>query len=301
MRRALAASAPILQFEGITPCGALAAVTTRAFAKSSHLCVQAIRESWDVIKNVSSTAEGAAAISERFHICGNFTPKNYTGFRDWLNDVYQNLAMVNYPYANNFLAPVPAHPVREACKFLNKTFGSNDELLEGIYQAISVFQNYTGQTQCNDLSQGSGTLDASGWDYQICNEMVMPMCSDGVNDMFYKEDWDLRKYRAKCEKDFHVTPDVDKAVLMFGGRKISAASNIIFSNGDLDPWSSGGVLHTISDSLIAVYMEGAAHHLDLRAANPNDPESVVKARTLEKKYITKWLMQDARGRQPVLA
>lgn len=298
---ALAASAPILQFEGITPCGALAAVTTRAFAKSSQLCVQAIRESWDVIKNMSSTAEGAAAIAERFHICGNFTPKNYTGFRDWLNDLYQNLAMVNYPYANSFLAPVPAHPVREACKFLNKTFRSNDELLEGIYQAISVFQNYTGQTQCNDLSKGSGTLDASGWDYQSCNEMVMPMCSDGVNDMFYKDDWDLRKYRAKCEKDFHVTPDVDKAVLMFGGRKISAASNIIFSNGDLDPWSSGGVLHTISDSLIAVYMEGAAHHLDLRASNPDDPESVVKARTLEKKYITKWLMQDARGRQPVLA
>lgn len=101
---ALAASAPILQFQGLTPCGALSAVTTRAFAKSSQLCVQAIRNSWDVIKNMSSTVEGAAAIAERFHICGNYTPKNYTAFRDWLNDLYQNLAMVNYPYQNDFLA-----------------------------------------------------------------------------------------------------------------------------------------------------------------------------------------------------
>lgn len=288
---ALAASAPILQFQGITPCGALNAVITKAFRKESELCVEAIRKSWDVIENMSSTAEGAQAIAERFHICGNYTPKNYTDLRDWMTDLYANLAMVNYPYDNSFLAPVPGHPVREACKFLNTTFGNNDTLLDGIYQAISVFQNYTGQTQCNDLSKGSGTLDADGWNYQSCNEMVMPMCSDGVNDMFYKKDWDLNEVRKKCEKDFHVTPDVYKAALMFGGRNISAASNIIFSNGDLDPWSAGGVLNTISDSLIALYMEGAAHHLDLRASNPADPESVVKARKIEAEYITKWIRE----------
>ncbi|KAL1438563.1 hypothetical protein MTO96_047922 [Rhipicephalus appendiculatus] len=256
---ALAASAPILQFQDITPCGA--------------------------------QTEGAQAIGERFHLCGNYTSKNFTNLRDWLTDLYANLAMVNYPYDNSFLAPVPGHPVREACKFLNRTFDNDDALLEGLYQAISIFQNYTGQTQCNDLSKSTGTLDADGWNYQSCNEMVMPLCSDGVNDMFDKQDWDLNEVRKKCERDFHVTPDVHKAELIFGGRNIAAASNIIFSNGDLDPWSAGGVLETISDSLIAIYMEGAAHHLDLRSSNPADPESVVKARALEKKYITKWLRE----------
>lgn len=290
---ALAASAPILQFQDITPCGAQSAVITGAFRKDSELCVEAIRKSWGIIKNMSSTVEGAQAIGERFHICGNYTPKNYTNLRDWLTDLYANLAMINYPYENSFLAPVPGHPVREACKFLNRTFDNDNALLQGIYQAISIFQNYTGQTQCNDLSKSSGTLDADGWNYQACSEMVMPLCSDGVNDMFDKQDWDINEVRKKCEKDYHVTPDVYKASLIFGGRNIAAASNIIFSNGDLDPWSAGGVLETISDSLIAIYMEGAAHHLDLRSSNPADPESVVRARVLEKKYITKWLREAA--------
>jgi lysosomal Pro-X carboxypeptidase len=42
-----------------------------------------------------------------------------------------------------------------------------------------------------------------------------------------------------------MTPKYDWALDFFGGRNIvrdfSSYSNIVFSNGDLDPWSAGGV------------------------------------------------------------
>lgn len=44
--RALAASAPILQFQDITRCGDYNQVVTKAFGEASAKCVENIRKSW---------------------------------------------------------------------------------------------------------------------------------------------------------------------------------------------------------------------------------------------------------------
>lgn len=59
----------------------------------------------------------------------------------------------------------------------------------------------------------------------------------------------------------------------------------------LDPWHPFGVLQNLSDSLLAIVIEDAAHHLDLRAANPMDPPSVLTAREFEKRVIRKWIQE----------
>jgi lysosomal Pro-X carboxypeptidase len=68
-------------------------------------------------------------------------------------------------------------------------------------------------------------------------------------------------------------------------------SNIIFSNGELDPWHAGGVLTTINSQSISLVIADAAHHLDLRLPNAADPESVTQARQIETEWIAKWIDQ----------
>ena len=63
------------------------------------------------------------------------------------------------------------------------------------------------------------------------------------------------------------------------------------SNGLLDPWHVGGVLESLSESLVAVVIPNGAHHIDMRASNPADPPDVVAAREMEKEEISKWLSQ----------
>lgn len=55
-----------------------------------------------------------------------------------------------------------------------------------------------------------------------------------------------------CIADWGVAPRPLWADNEWGGRRISAASNIVFSNGLLDPWHGGGVLEDVSDSLPAL-------------------------------------------------
>jgi len=92
-----------------------------------------------------------------------------------------------------------------------------------------------------------------------------------------------------------MTPQPDWALDFFGGhnpyRDFKDASNIIFSNGELDPWHAGGVTYNVSNATIALVIKDSAHHLDLRLPNPLDPTSLAEARMIETATITNWITE----------
>jgi lysosomal Pro-X carboxypeptidase len=136
--------------------------------------------------------------------------------------------------------------------------------------------------------------------------------------MFPASIWNITSISNDCFENFGVRPQVDLVNKLYGGKHISSASNIIFrwlfrirflgisiiiiifffnlsfcffSNGLLDPWSSGGVLKNMSKSVLAVIIPEGAHHLDLRFSNSADPVSVRIARYYYKDHIKKWIKQ----------
>ena len=50
-------------------------------------------------------------------------------------------------------------------------------------------------------------------------------------------------------------------------------------------------MRNVGKSVIALIIPEGAHHLDLRGSDPNDPQSVIKARELEQLAIKKWINQ----------
>ncbi len=63
---------------------------------------------------------------------------------------------------------------------------------------------------------------------QACTEMVMPMCTDGVQDMFEPEEWNFQAFSDECNAMFGVRPRADWAGTVYGGKDIASHSNIIF-------------------------------------------------------------------------
>lgn len=125
--------------------------------------------------------------------------------------------------------------------------------------------------------------------FQSCTEMVMPMCTTGVYDMFENEPFDKEVFSSQCKKKWLIEPSYKLPIIEYGGKNLKYFSNIIFSNGLLDPWASGGVLRNFSDSIVAVIIPEGAHHLDLMDDNENDPDSVIQARSFHKNTLTKWI------------
>lgn len=147
--------------------------------------------------------------------------------------------------------------------------------------------------------------------------MVMPMCSNGITDMFKPSAWDFTEYSENCYRTYNIRPQLHMVEKQYGGKNIQWASNIIFrfaskvlyllyfwhnkltsdirdliySNGSLDPWLSGGVTYSVSPNVIIFILPGAAHHLDLRTANKNDPPSVVKARKQYMHIFRHWIQE----------
>ncbi|CAH1421281.1 unnamed protein product [Lactuca virosa] len=290
---ALASSAPILQFEDIVPLDTFYDIVSNDFKRESRSCFDTIKKSWNIINSVGQKANGLDHLAKTFHLCGKLNSSE--DLSDWLDSAYSYLAMVDYPYPTQFLMPLPAYPIKEVCKEIDYSpddDGSGSSVLERIFKGVSVYYNYTGKADCFQLDDDPHGMN--GWNWQACTEMVMPMSSDRDSSMFPEWEYNSTSYAEECWNQFRVIPRPTWITTEFGGHDYKSVlkkfgSNIIFSNGLLDPWSGGSVLENVSESVVALVTEKGAHHLDLRAATGDDPDWLVKQRESEVEIIQAWI------------
>lgn len=176
------------------------------------------------IRKFASTADGRAALNVQFNLCAasNISKAEDLGpLTAYLTDVYGNLAMANYPYANEFLAPLPAYPVREFCARLADVGLNDTQLLRALQSAVSVYANHTGAVRCLDVTTAyDSSMGDAQWQFQTCTDMVMPMCSGlepGRPDMFPRSEWNIREFSDECFRKFGVRPQENAAVTTYGG------------------------------------------------------------------------------------
>ncbi|XP_044782503.1 dipeptidyl peptidase 2 isoform X3 [Bubalus bubalis] len=200
---ALAASAPVVSAAGLGDPYQFFQDVSADFQGQSPECARAVQDAFRQIRDLFQ--QGAPhVVSQEFGTCQPLSgPKDLTQLFGFARNAFTVLAMMDYPYATDFVGHLPAHPVQVACSRL--------------------------------LSESSR----------------------------------IAGLRALAD--------------------LTAASNIIFSNGDLDPWARGGIQSNLSASVLAITIHGGAHHLDLRGSHPDDPASVVEARRLEAALIGKWV------------
>ncbi|GLT81001.1 hypothetical protein SLA2020_524090 [Shorea laevis] len=136
-------------------------------------------------------------------------------------------------------------------------------------------------------------LGLFGTPKMTCSEMVIPI-GTGNETMFPPSPFDLSSFESECKRRYGVPPRPHWITSYYGGHDIKFilqrfGSNIIFSNGLRDPYSSGGVLENISKSIVAVKTKNGSHCLDILRASKTDPQWLVEQRATEVRIIKQWL------------
>jgi len=304
---AIAGSAPIMSFLGENPAydtGSYAKIVTEdasAAGGASDSCSNNIREAWPKLFKMGETSDGRAKLADLFRLCPNSglnSTADVYALAYWLQSSMDYMAMGSYPYASSYILNghglLPPYPLREMCKPVGQADPTDtDALLQALREGVGVFYNYSKQETCFNIhgsANNATTMDGQLWDYLYCSEMTQPMSRDGVQDMFFSQSFDLAQTEHGCASQWGIVGQPNWATTLYGGWRIESASNIVWSNGGLDPWRGGGVTRNISETndLVALIIDGVGHHMDLMFSHEGDPPSVIKARATERQYIAKW-------------
>ena len=116
-------------------------------------------------------------------------------------------------------------------------------------------------------------------------------------DIFFPQPWNETRARERCLETWGVEPRATGADTQYGGRRLRSLSNVVWSNGALDPWSRLGVTEDsdflevldASRGLEAVFLENGAHHLDFFWSRDDDAEDVRSARARETELVRRWI------------
>ncbi|XP_050224735.1 uncharacterized protein LOC126674339 isoform X1 [Mercurialis annua] len=276
---ALASSAPILYFDDITPQDGYYSIVSKDFREASESCYQTIQKSWAEIDQVASMPNGLQILSKKFKTCKPLTDSDE--LKDQLDTMYASAAQYN--------RPAPTYPVDLICKGIDGI--TSNDTLDKIFGGIV---SYKGKRLCYINPPTNVSQTAFGWRWQTCSEMVIPI-GIGNDTMFPPLPFDLNVHNKNCNHLYGITPRPHWVTTYYGGHSIKLilqrfGSNIIFSNGLKDPYSSGGVLENISDTILAVHTANGSHCLDILVANATtDPEWLLAQRKTEINIIRRWI------------
>ena len=230
----------------------------------------------------------------------------------YIKGALSTMAMVDYPYSLNFVAPLPANPVNFSCNSVEPNIHDDVELIKALRHVVSTFVNFTGNVDCFDTDKEMLSSSRSAklknplgditrpWNYQACSELILePLSAEGLGFVVPNEN-QIHSIEAACKKlfgsDFVSRPDFALKKYGNGIEMSQNLHNVLFVDGDKDPWRVGSVPRNASSysrdgSVRHILAVDSAHHQDLRYSSPSDSKSLWNVKLTEQREVLKWLKE----------
>lgn len=170
-----------------------------------------------------------------------------------------------------------------------------------IFLNFSKISSWNREDECYDINfdeiideikQGGDWL--TSWVYQMCSEFSYAKSTTSDNQPFTKN-IPIETFYKICTLSFgkqfnekSIEKAVNKTNELYGGLTPDV-KNVIFVNGELDPWHRLGILEDVSYDAPAKFIPRSSHCSDLLPNRKGDPEELVETRKFIKYLVKKWI------------
>jgi serine protease 16 len=285
---AVASSAPVraeVDMRGYYDVTAEAYTVSDNDVGGSAACSEAIATGHANIGKMFSSASGRTKLAQLFALPSAdwlLRPDNQRTFAG--NGVAYFVSQGNDPTCT-----APACNIKSICAIMaNNTAGDDVQRLANVHNAQQTWIEAKWATKA-PLAQ------ADYWGYQTCTEFAFyQTCEIGSHCFFVQGLMTLDTFLVYCEQTWGITKakvaeNVGYTNAYYGG-VTPVGSRLVYPNGEVDPWHANSILKPVSD-IDTIWVPGASHHAWTHPSAPGDQPSVVKARTMIKALVTKWLQE----------
>jgi len=262
-------------------------------------CDILIQSATTSIQSMIISPAGRAQLVEMFNVCPNSNLTSQNDVTTFISDLMGNwMGTVQYNDENN--NPIT---IDYLCGMMDN---ASSNPLQAYAAVSNLFLNLTNQP-CLDASYSSmitmlqdTTPNTTGvgfrqWTYQTCTQFGYFQTTDSPSSLQPFGDLvPLQYYTQMCfdsyGKKFPTAALINETNTYYGGKDLgNGPTNILFVNGNIDPWHSLSITANLSDTVRAILINGTAHCANMFPAQVNDPPGLAEAQKHISAQIGEWL------------
>lgn len=269
-------------------------IVTEALRRHSQQCVDNIKTAFDEVVELLAAKCGPEKLKSYFNLC-NVTDINSTNdlasFMNILTEVFAGIVQYDSVQKDGrtkiasccetMTASYLGSPLQRLARLVSK-----DKCLVNNYdETVKMYKNSNWRSQSDIMRR---------WYYQTCTEYGYYQTTNSKKSIFgsmvplsYFTDFCIDLYGDYYDNNF-LNTRVERTNTMYGGLRPDLR-NVIFTNGDTDPWHALSILSALNEFSPSILIKGSSHCRDLYSDKDTDIQDLVLARAEVRKIIGNWI------------
>ncbi|XP_076243025.1 putative serine protease K12H4.7 [Calliopsis andreniformis] len=270
-------------------------VVTQSIGEYSEKCVDSIKAAFQAVEELLATPDGPKKLKRYFNLCNVPNVKSPSDVGFLMNTLAEAFAgIVQYDKVQNGKTQIAAccedmtasylgSPLQRLAAFVSR----GDMCLDNNYEKFIKTYSNGALNEEKDITRL--------WFYQTCTEYGYYQTSNSTKSIFgtlfplsFFTELCMDLYGDYYDGDF-LNTRVERTNLMYGGLRPDLR-NVIFTNGNIDPWHALSILEDLNESSPAIFIKGSSHCRDLQNDLDTDSPDLTQARKKVRQIISSWVV-----------